>query len=60
MKQLEQERKESSNKSGYKIESSMSSGSGFRESAEVTTEKIDLNSKTKSVRSGKGLSLKKY
>ena len=60
MKQIESERREASNKSGY---SSFSTDSGLSKSREeIATEKIDLNSKsaTRMIHTGKGLNLKKY
>lgn len=61
MKQIESERREGANKSGY---NSFSVDSSFTKSREeIATEKIDLNTKsstTRTIRSGKGLNLKKY
>lgn len=57
MKQLELERKEGS------INTSLLDSKAFvtnKSRDEVTTEKIDLNSKSRPVRIGKGLNLKKY
>ena len=60
MKQIESERKEANNKSGY---SSFASDSGLAKSREdIATEKIDLKTKisSKPIHTGKGLNLKKY
>jgi len=60
MKQIESERREGSNKSGY---NSFAVDSSFTKSREeIATEKVDLNTKstTRTIRSGKGLTLKKY
>lgn len=61
MKQIESERREGTRKiSGH---NSFSVDASFTKSREeIATEKIDLNTKstTRTIRSGKGLNLKKY
>lgn len=56
MKQLELEKREGSVNSGLESKSFTSNKSRD----EVATEKIDLTSKSRPIRSGKGLNLKKY